>query len=85
MTFNAVGVFGLTFDFLLKICLSILCPPPLLTLPPLHTSPSPQPPLLNSPPPPKSNLVNFDLFWTDSIQNVTTFYINIFLFLRNPI
>lgn len=26
MTFDAVGVFGLTFDFLLKICLSILCP-----------------------------------------------------------
>ena len=25
MTFDAVGVFGLTFDFLLKICLSILC------------------------------------------------------------
>ena len=24
MTFDAVGVFGLTFDFLLKICLSIL-------------------------------------------------------------
>ena len=36
------------------------------------------------PPPPKSNLVNFDLFWTDLIQNVTTFYINIFL-LRNQI
>ena len=28
MTFDAVGVFGLTFDFLLKICLSVLCPPP---------------------------------------------------------
>ena len=25
MTFDAVGVFGLTFDFLLKIWLSILC------------------------------------------------------------
>ena len=25
ITFDAVGVFGLTFDFLLKICLSILC------------------------------------------------------------
>ena len=24
ITFDAVGVFGLTFDFLLKICLSIL-------------------------------------------------------------
>ena len=41
MTFDAVGVFGLTFDFLLKICLIVLCPPPLLTLSPLHTSPSP--------------------------------------------
>ena len=26
MAFDAVGVFGLTFDFLLKICFSILCP-----------------------------------------------------------
>ena len=25
MTFDAVGVFGLTFDFLLKNCFSILC------------------------------------------------------------
>ena len=25
MTFDAEGVIGLTFDFLLKICLSILC------------------------------------------------------------
>ena len=30
-------------------------------------------------------VVNFDLFWTDLIQNVTTFYINIFLLLRNQI
>ena len=81
MAFDAVGVFGLTFDFLLKICLSILCPPSSHS--PLFNTPLPL--LKTPPPPPKSNLVNFDLFWTDSIQNVTTFYINIFLLLRNQI
>ena len=36
MTFDAVGVFGLTFDFLLKICLSILCSVGFLLLSPTN-------------------------------------------------
>ena len=59
------------------------CPPPPHTAPP-PSSHLPHSPSLTFPlSPPKSNLMNFDLFWTDLIQNVTTFCINIFWLQRN--